>query len=135
MEEVVQLCAMKCSAAVDAARDTGDLCATQSLGNDVVESVVNVQKKVVCAFNQGRAAAICTKDSLASSRQVCIVNNGLQVTNVVDANCALVSCPDVTARHTPDSTGRATCVAQQHARRTWLAHRRKSGQVLEMETR
>ncbi|KAG8094834.1 hypothetical protein GUJ93_ZPchr0012g20761 [Zizania palustris] len=68
---------MKCSAAVDAAhdtvsaaRDTGDLCATQSLGNNVVESVVNVQKKVVCALNQVRAAAVCAEDSLASSRQI-----------------------------------------------------------------
>ncbi|KAG8065004.1 hypothetical protein GUJ93_ZPchr0004g39957 [Zizania palustris] len=44
---------MKCSVAIDAARDTvsaardiGYLCAKQSLGNDVVESVVNVEKKI-----------------------------------------------------------------------------------------
>ncbi|KAG8082182.1 hypothetical protein GUJ93_ZPchr0014g47457 [Zizania palustris] len=70
MEEVAQLCAMKCSAAVDAARDTSDLCATQSLGNDVVESVVNVQKKVACALNWARAAAVCAEDLLASSHQM-----------------------------------------------------------------
>ncbi|KAG8046253.1 hypothetical protein GUJ93_ZPchr0008g12500 [Zizania palustris] len=84
MEEVAQLCAMKCSAIVDAACDTvsasfvasmvaGDLCATQSLGNDVVstyESAINAEKKVVCALNQARAIAVCAEDSLASSRQM-----------------------------------------------------------------
>ncbi|KAG8052188.1 hypothetical protein GUJ93_ZPchr0001g31520 [Zizania palustris] len=76
MEEVAQLSAMKCSATVDAARDTvsaardtGDLCVKQSLGNDVVESVVNVEKKAICALNQARAAAVCAEDSLAYFRQ------------------------------------------------------------------
>ncbi|KAG8061497.1 hypothetical protein GUJ93_ZPchr0003g17409 [Zizania palustris] len=91
MEEVAQLYAMKCSAAVDAARDTvsasfaasevaGDLCATQSLGNDVLESVVNVEKKVVCALNQARAAAVCAEDSWASSRQMQDISKKLQET-------------------------------------------------------
>ncbi|KAG8090068.1 hypothetical protein GUJ93_ZPchr0011g27646 [Zizania palustris] len=76
MEEVAQLSVMKCSATVDAARDTvsaardtGDLCVKQSLGNDVVESVLNVKKKAICALNQARAAAVCAEDSLAYSRQ------------------------------------------------------------------
>ncbi|KAG8080965.1 hypothetical protein GUJ93_ZPchr0007g3649 [Zizania palustris] len=77
MEEVAQLSAMKCSATVDAARDTvsaardtGDLCVKQSLGNDVVESVLNVKKNAICALNQARAAAVCAEDSLAYSRQI-----------------------------------------------------------------
>ncbi|KAG8097470.1 hypothetical protein GUJ93_ZPchr0013g36569 [Zizania palustris] len=87
MEEVAQLCAMKCSATVDAAhdivsvaRDIGDLCATQSLGNNVVESVVNVQKKVVCALNHVCVAAVCVEDSLASSRQMQDICKKLQET-------------------------------------------------------
>jgi hypothetical protein len=79
MESVAELCAQKFSVAVEAGRDTvnasvatcvvaGDLCATASVGNhvvstlDVLESVVEAEKCVMCSYQQASAAVVCAQE-------------------------------------------------------------------------
>jgi hypothetical protein len=90
MESAAELCAQKLSVAVDAAHDTlnasvaacvvaGDLCATTSLGNhvfstlDVLEFAVEVEKSVMCSYQQASATVDCAQETLAKYCEVCIL--------------------------------------------------------------
>jgi hypothetical protein len=67
------------SASAAACVVAGDLYATSSVGNhvvsmlDVLESVVEAEKCVMCSYQQASAAVVCAQETLAKYYQVCIL--------------------------------------------------------------